>query len=518
MIKTWGKLNIQKKTALITTIVVGIIAHGMMLFNKLSIRDDLTYFFSGGLTFSLGRWGLYLIERIKNLIFQDSIYSIPTINGFFLIFCLAISICLLLDIYKIKTITLCVMISCIMISIPVIASMFGYLFIAQFFGISLLLSVLGPYLVLKSDKWYIILLSMILMTFSTGIYQAYIPIIISIYLFWLIQRLSQAQTKEERIVIYKKFPSIVLSLAGFLAFYFAGTNLFLKISGEKLSGYKGIGAVTNVPISDYFQRALLAYKEFFSPSRDSFYNIFPGSAGILFRISIIVCICLFAVYCWSIRKNRVSLALTVLLSLLIPLASNFIFVMVDATYCNSLMTYGYVMFFLFLFWIYEQTQPVIRNFLFRIIKICIYGLFSLMIIIFVRYDNLCYMRLEITQSQTTRFYTTLITRIQSAENYNASMKIAFIGNPRINDWDTTIPEISELNYIRTTPYFGFRESLTYDSWRTFMEIWLNFKAWEEKPTRFMTLPEVKNMSCYPNDGSIKVVDGVLVVKFQEIED
>ena len=51
-----------------------------------------------------------------------------------------------------------------------------------------------------------------------------------------------------------------------------------------------------------------------------------------------------------------------------------------------------------------------------------------------------------------------------------------------------------------------------------MEIWLNFKAWEEEPERFTILPEVKAMPCYPNDGSIQIIDSVLVVKFQDIEE
>ena len=51
-----------------------------------------------------------------------------------------------------------------------------------------------------------------------------------------------------------------------------------------------------------------------------------------------------------------------------------------------------------------------------------------------------------------------------------------------------------------------------------MEIWLNFKAWEEDPNKFVSRSEVKDMPCYPNDGSIQVIDGVLVVKFQETEE
>ena len=516
-IPVWNKLTKQQKYAFVSTFIIGLLSHGMMLFNKFSNRDDLRYMFSGGATFSSGRWMLFIVEKLKNLLFQDSIYNIPAINGFVVFFCIAASLCLLIDLFEIHSPWLCILLSSIMISIPVVAGMFGYMFIAQFFGISLLLAVLGPYLILRTNKWYVVITGILLMTSSVGIYQSFIPIMICIFLFWLIMRISQASSRPERILIYKKLPVIGMSLAAFIALYSAGTSLFLKLSGEKLSGYKGIGSATSVPIVEYLQRVLFAYREFFNPQSGTFYNIFPGGGQILFRLTIIVCAIFLLLLCFSIRKNPLSLFYTIILSLFIPLAVNFIFVMVDETYCNALMMYGYAMFFVFFIWIFERVltlnKPIIHAAKFSVSVIML-----LLAFLFCRFDNLCYMRLAIVQSQTTRFYSTLITRMQSTTGYNSAMKVAYIGNPHAAEWDTTIPEIQELNYIHVHPYFGFRQLQETEPWRIFMEIWLNFKAWEEEPEHFTTLSEVKAMPCYPNDGSIQIIDGVLVVKFQDIEE
>ena len=517
-IPIWRKLKLQQKYAFVTTFIIGILSHGIMLFNKLSNRDDLRYMFSGGLTFSLGRWMLFFAEKMKNLLFQDSIYNIPVINGFIVLLCTAISLSLLIELFGIQSPWLCCILGGIMTSIPVTAAMFGYMFISQFFGVALLLAVIGPYLILRSSRWYIIIIGILMMTCSVGIYQAYIPIMICIFLFWLIIKISQATLKRERIFIYKKIPVIIISLAAFLILYAIGTNVSVTLSGEELSGYKGIGSASSIPIRDYLSRAFFAYKEFFNPQPGTFYNIFPGASSILFRIAIILTIVFLIALCISIRKNTVSLLFTILLSLCIPLAVNFIFVMADETYCNALMMYGYTMFFVFFVWILEKTQPIFTPVIKRAAKHCSAVVLLLMILIFIRFDNLCYMRLTIVQSQTTRFYSTLITRMQSVPGYNASMKVAYIGNPHAAEWDTTIPEIQELNYIHVHPYFGFRQLQETEPWRIFMEIWLNFKAWEEDPNKFVSRSEVKDMPCYPNDGSIQVIDGVLVVKFQETEE
>ena len=137
----------------------------------------------------------------------------------------------------------------------------------------------------------------------------------------------------------------------------------------------------------------------------------------------------------------------------------------------------------------------------------------LIVVIFSRFDNVCYLRLEMVMAQTSRYYTSLITRIQSTDGYRSDMQIVYIGKPQILDDDTTIPEIQELNYIHVSPFFGFRESLSTEPWRDFMEQWSLFKAWETDPDEFISLPEVQKMPSYPNEGSIRVINDTLVVKF-----
>ena len=138
--------------AVISTFFFGLISQGMGLFNKYSNHDDLHYFFTGGVTFISGRWMLYWIERLEKLFSGTGLFSLPLFNGFIVIICIAAGLCLLISLFKIRSAVLCILLAGIMVTIPVITCMFGYMFIAHYFGIALLLAVLGPYLILKYDK------------------------------------------------------------------------------------------------------------------------------------------------------------------------------------------------------------------------------------------------------------------------------------------------------------------------------------------------------------------------------
>ena len=510
----WKRMKIQKKCAIISTFLIGILAHGPMMFNKFSKFDDIQFMFIGGVTFSSGRWMLYIAEKIKNFLFQDSIYNVPTFNIAFSFFCFAAVVCILIDLFDIRSSNLCVLLSGIMVAIPVVTCMFGYMFTAQFFSLAILFAAAGAYLVLTKDQWYWIAAGIILMTCSLGIYQAYIPIMVCVFLFGLIKQFTDADNSEKRKKAFLRIGIIALSCAAFLLLNTGILNFFLRLTNETLSGYKGIGHATKMPLAAYMGRAVFAFKEFLMPRRGSFYDVFPGGSRELYIFMHILFLIFYAFLIYSTaKKSKLNALIISLLGLFIPVIVNFIFVMVDETFCYAMMVYGYVMYFVFVVWVFEKVKnefhPVIKNISAAVLS-CV---MALIVIVFCRFDNVCYMRLEMTQAQTARFFTSLITRMQDTDGYRKDMKVVYIGKPEIHEFDTTIPEIQELNYIHISPFFGFRQSLSTEPWRDYMELWSLFKAWETDPSESEMLPEVRKMPEYPDKGSIKVINDTLVVKF-----
>lgn len=510
----WKKIRVQKKCVIISTLLFGIFTHGPMMFNKFSKFDDIQFLFTGGVTFSSGRWMLYVAEKLKNLLFLDSIYGLPLPNIVFSLICIAATVCILIDLLDIRSSNLSILLTGIFVTIPVVACMYGYMFTAQFFSFAILCAVLGAYLVLTKKRWYLILSGIILMTWSVGIYQAYIPLMLCVFLFGLMKRFSEAEGREDRIRVWIRTGIIGISCAAFLLLNTLILNFFLRINHVELSGYKGIGYASKIPLSFYLERAVFACKEFFFPRRGSFYDTFPGRSRELYIFSIALSFIFLVIFVLSLaKKSKLNAVIVFMLGLFVPLAVNFIFVIVDETFVYVMMIYGYAMYFLFFIWIYEQIKDKLNCFMQKTLGSIVTVTLVLIVVIFSRFDNVCYLRLEMVMAQTSRYYTSLITRIQSTDGYRSDMQIVYIGKPQILDDDTTIPEIQELNYIHVSPFFGFRESLSTEPWRDFMEQWSLFKAWETDPDEFISLPEVQKMPSYPNEGSIRVINDTLVVKF-----
>jgi len=80
--------------------------------------------------------------------------------------------------------------------------------------------------------------------------------------------------------------------------------------------------------------------------------------------------------------------------------------------------------------------------------------------------------------------------------------------------DPTVYNIDELDFIRINPYWhDSMEYLHCPTWNTFMRVWCGAVfPWEWDPY-LDTLPEVQAMPSYPADGSIQIINDMVVVKF-----
>ena len=503
------------KYAVLSTVIFGIFSQGMGLFNKYSNHDDLQYFFTGGATFTSGRWMLYWTERLEKLFHGDGLFSLPVINGGITILCLALVLCLLVDLFDLRSHAVITALGGIMVSIPVVTCMFGYMFISHFFGISLVLAVSGAYLILKKDEWYFIAAGILLMTCSAGIYQAYIPTILCVFLFGLIKQAYESDTREKCIGLYKKTGIAVFSIVLFIAAYLFLMNIFLDRYGLQLSSYKGMNSYADVSLSEYSQRILFAYKEFFAiPQQTTYYdvNLRPGIVLPLYLCLLAGFAVFYGVLACSRKKKTMSFCL-LLGGLLTPMAVNFIFIMSDPETCYAMMLYGKAVFFVFGAWIVERGVEKISFKASLILKRTFIVIMSMIVFAYARFDNVCYLRMDLIQSQAIRYFTGLVTRIQSTDGYNSFRYVSYINSPKPDFTDNSVNEISEFEKIRIPPYFDFLHTVGDSVWREFLRLWCGFSPHETDQSYFENLPEVQGMPHYPDEGSIKVIDETVVVKF-----
>ena len=122
------------KLILCSTFLWGILAHGMMIFNKFSYHDDAGLF-KYGLTYTLGRWMLGIMGDVLTWFLGSTYYSVPLFYGMFTILFIAGITMILADLLEIDNKWLLIALSGVMVAYPAITSTLGYMFVAPYFSV-----------------------------------------------------------------------------------------------------------------------------------------------------------------------------------------------------------------------------------------------------------------------------------------------------------------------------------------------------------------------------------------------
>lgn len=498
------------------TFTWGILAHGMMLFNKISCFDDIHNMFNVGATFTSGRWMLGIMDVVARFLFGSEQYSVPLFNGVCAFLIIAVSGCLILNLFEIKKAASAVVVSGIMVMFPVVVGIFGYMFTAPYYLSGLLFSTMGAWLICKSvlSSPLKMISGCLLIGCAVGIYQAWFPFGLSVILMYFL-KLTINDTDAAWITFFKCAVYFGSSCVLSIVFYLGVMQIFLAAFGQQLTEYKGINSLGYQGIRGYLERIVLAYREFFSPATDPDFvrwNMYPQGMALGYKAVIaLIMIFGFLIIVKLFSENRSQGIQSMLLFALIPLAVNFIFVMVFKWYIYVLMMYSQVMVFVFVIYLAENIEFNIKA---RYKETAYDVILVVMIyacVIYCRYANVCYLKAEMMQSQAASYYTTLITRIESIEGYTDELPVAFINSD--HKTDKNWPQIRELDGIVIEPY-TWDCVINDNSWIGYMKYRCGYEPEIIEDTEILEQDEqVVAMPAYPDDGSIELLDDIIVVKF-----
>ncbi len=504
------KIDYRYKCAISSTFIIGVISQGMGLFNKYSVHDDpLNY--GVGATYTSGRWMLDILANVESIFYGDGHYSLPAYNGFLAIFLIALSACLIIKTIDIESPFLCSFIAGIMVCFPVITSIFGYMFTLHFYMMALFLGILGAHCICKSDKWYIWCIGVILMGASVGIYQAFIPVIITLILLYLIDCVQKNDNLKyvcRKIVMSGTFCII------FMLFYFGASNMYLSSHDAVLSDYKGIDSMGKSPIGEYINRAIDAYREFFVPDMKAKYYMFPGSILNIYRIMLIISIALCVLIIMQLfKENVVRGIIFVILVAIIPVSVNFIFVMAGKNEVHSLMVYAQLMPFVFFSWVVDKTK-VKKEILAKGISFVSVFLIISLLLMYMRIDNKCYLQATYAQQEAISYFTSLVSNIKECDGYRDEYAVVFVNEKNIMDTSLQSGDNGMMSNIGYLPYSKNVNGYVNDyTWIKFMKQWTGYSPTVLDAAAFAEIDEVKQMPSYPDDGSIAIINDTVVVKF-----
>lgn len=289
------------------------------------------------------------------------------------------------------------------------------------------------------------------------------------------------------------------------------TNKILYVILNKKSIYSQ-SDLKNLPTA-----VIVAYERFFDFFKTSLYGINPYK-GIRYMMILLLLITI-VVFCREIFSKEIEVKNKIMASIffvLFPVAVNFVYIItLNNVMVHSLMLYPMCSIFI-LFCAISEIGDTSRN-----SRIWTYvssiGIFCL-IGSFIKVDNVAYQYCSFVQEQTMTYYTNLINRIQSCDGYDASLPVAFLNIEDAEDESMMLQRKFDVSL--TALEFDMRQVVSDYAYKQYLGLHCGYDPSYVDSETIKVLKEkteVRKMSSYPEEDSIKVIDGIVVVKFAEIQ-
>lgn len=511
----WFDTN--KKIAVIVALVIGLIAHINMITETIMSQDGLwnsmEYARPGDWETSLGRWGIEIVERLTQFI------AIPSINTVFCVLIMAITAVFLVDILDLKSKVSVIFTSLALVLTPTLVATLLYIYTAFAYCFNLLISVLVIWFLykFKHKKTGFVLASLCFM-FALSIYQSYVGVSIGLcIMISIIDLLKNKNLKEVFINIGK---TVAVVLLGAILYYIA-TQIMLKLSNIELSTYK---SAQNISLAGIFgglkDTIIQTYKDFlmFFFGNDIVYNtnyrreVLYGMFFVMFGAGLAVA--LTSIDEKDIKKKIGRAVLITFFTALLPIGLNIIDIIVVGNAMYALTAVQMILVIPFSFAIFEQVE--------KFVLIKWMAILSCMLVMWTYYiaDNTSYAALKLTYNQAYSSTMRVLDRIETTPGYTKDMPILLGGI------------IGNNNYPRTSSLYGFtigsivNNTAFHGPYGGAMGTWVKFfkifygidvkLCTAEEYYNIVTGEEYKeNMECFPAESSMKIMNGIMVVKLDE---
>ena len=497
-VKRAWQCTARDRLPFLAALVFGLAAHMFAFANKLVNADEIESLFGKGATVTSGRWGL---EAVK-LIFPD--YSMPWLYGLVSLILLAVSVCLIVRLFEIKSPLMRVLLAGMIVAFPSQTGTFCFMFTSAPYALAFLLAVLASYLGCRGGRWKNAA-AVVLLALSLGIYQAYIALTASLMLLYAVMLCLDG---EQRFAAVARFllRALVVGLAA-LAVYAAVTAAVFRLTGAEFNDY----VRENANSAGLLGRVRMAYDFFVYYFTYREYALITSEFSRWAHIVLMALIAAGTVYA-AVRKLRAGAAaegvLLLVLTALVPLAVNMVFLSMSKESIHTLVIYSFVAVYILAAMLTERLACGAALWQ-RAARDAVYVILAAVLLGNVYFANEVYLEMYLEYENAYSFYSVLLSRAENTEGFTAGTKLAVIG--RQDNAVTRFDDKIDLGYI-TGPSRGLINAYSREN---FIRRYLGSNiplATADECDALAATAEFAAMEEYPYYGSIKMIDGYVVVK------
>lgn len=506
--KEWGKIKREWRLAFLTAFLTGLLIHMPAMLSDIPNHDGLSSIWFDQNMITSGRWFLTVACGFS------SFYTVPWVIGILGLFYLGVTAAALTELLEVRKNWAIVAVSGLLVAFPAITSTFAYVFTLDGYMLALLLAVLA---VLFTKKYrYGFLPGGFCLALSLGTYQSYLAFAMILSVFAILMLAMERTGTAEKVK--KGLRYLYMGVLGAVLYYVI-LQVLLQLQGKELDSYQGISGLSSDAASSagIFSRIVGMYRDFigFSLKGNVLLNNWISAAAWI----LLVCAALTAAVFLAVRrkwwKNVWFFVIMVVALLALPLVTNVIlFVSPSVTY-HLLMRYQWVLFPIGIVAFMDRHAGAVRGG--AALEWTVFGAAFVLVFFYGVTDNIGYSNLNRKYEKTYAYCVRLLDRIEQTPGYYQGIPIAMVGvvgDEQFPETDITLPVTSGMIGIN-----GDILLYTGENYRLFIQNYLgatlNILSAEAMAEMYYD-EEYIGMDSFPGENSIKIIDGVMYIKTENI--
>lgn len=505
-----GKISGEYRFAFLSAFLMGLFIHMPVMLSDIPNHDGLGSLYFDQNMITSGRWFLTIACGFSTY------FTIPWVIGLLGILFLALTCVVLTGLFGLKDRGGILLTAGLLVSFPALASTFAYVFTLDGYMLALLLAVLSVWCVSKVQGARGICMGAVCLAFSLGTYQAYLPFAVLLCVYEIL-RLFMGETlqKTTRGKIKAALRYLFMGILG-AVLYYGILQVLLKLEGKTLDTYQGInglGTSSGLGVGTLISM----FRDFLSFSVKGnvlFNNVFSAVA--------LVGLVLAAVWVFGAlakeRKWWKSPWFFVIITgavCIIPFGTNIILLVSPNVTYHLLMRYQWVVLLLCLFHFVLSYAKTDKG---GMMAVWVAHLAAFVLVFnYALSDNIGYSNLEKRYEKTYAYCVRLLDRMEQTEGYYQGIPIAMVGVVGYNPFPET-----DITLSVTSNMIGLSgDTLLYtgENYQVFMKNYLgatlNILSPEETKDIYFS-EEYIAMESFPAASSVKVVDGIMYVKTENV--
>ncbi len=502
-----GKIKKEYKIAFLSAVVIGLLIHMPMMLRDIPNHDGLDSLHFDQNMITSGRWFLTVACGIS------SYFTLPWLIGVLSVFYLALTSVALVEFLEVRKTSSVILISGLLVSFPALAATFSYVFTMDGYMLALLLAVLSVLLTKKYKFGWVA--GAVCLAISMGTYQAYLPFAVLLCVYGVLMiAMDQGQLKAK---IAASLRYLYMGVAG-MAGYYVILQILLKLQGKELAAYQGISGMGDVERAGLPGILANMYSDFFAFTlkgnvlSNNFFSL--AAVGVLTLLTVVALLRLILVNKWW--KSLWLYVILALLAIGLPVCTNIILlVSPDVTY-HVLMRYQWVLYpvlmvaFVMGTWWGEKKDSFKEWGILLAAGVLVWN--------FAVTDNIGYSNLQKKYEKTYAYCVRLLDRIEQTEGYYQGIPIAMIGV--VGDESYPVTDITQNVTSNLIGMNGDVLLYTGNNYELFIRNYLGATL-NILPTDVMGeiyySEEYREMDTFPGENSVKLVDGVIYVKTENVD-